>query len=167
MSQDSNAATAANFAAHCSGNPKRFKDVHDRLDNVRTYVSALTGKKQTFLEIYGTGNIVDASHGSRRALNVDGLAALDLRTSKPDGSHWNFDSASDRSLVVHLVKTHKPDWVIGSPPCTAFSTLNTGLPFPKMDPADVEEMAQEGAKHLHFISCLLQQTTRRRTQFSV
>ena len=78
--------TAANFAAHCSRNPKRFKDTHDRLDNVRTYVSALTGKKPTFLEVYGTGNIVAASHGSRRALNVDGLAALDLRTSKPDGS---------------------------------------------------------------------------------
>ena len=40
----------------------------------------------TLFEVYGHGTIVEASHGIRRSLNVNGLRALDLRTMKPNGS---------------------------------------------------------------------------------
>ena len=52
--------------------------------------------KLTFFEVYGQGNIVQASHGRRRNLNVDGLRAFDLRTCKPTGQAWDFNKASDR-----------------------------------------------------------------------
>ena len=76
----------------------------------------------TVFEVYGHGTIVDASHGLRRSLNVNGLRALDLRTTKPNGAPWDFSLASDRQLARSMIETEKPTWVIGSPPCT-FSVL--------------------------------------------
>ena len=72
----------------------------------------------TFFELYGHGNIVEASHGQRRDLNLNGLHALDLRTSKPNGEPWDFSNATDRKLAKSLINELKPTWVIGSPPCT-------------------------------------------------
>ena len=34
----------------------------------------------SFMEIYGRGSIVKDANGPRRALNIEGLAALDIRT---------------------------------------------------------------------------------------
>ena len=39
----------------------------------------------SIFEIYGHGNILRASHGCRRNLNINGLHAMDLRTAKPSG----------------------------------------------------------------------------------
>ena len=45
----------------------------------------------TFAELVGQGRIVEAAaHGKRRALNCKGLAALDLRTLKPNGEPGGF-----------------------------------------------------------------------------
>lgn len=78
----------------------------------------------TFMEVYGQGNIVKASHGVRRNLNVDGLRAFDVRTYKPSGEAWDFNKSSDRREARRYVKEEKPTWVIGSPPCT-FSLSGT------------------------------------------
>ena len=99
---------------------------------------------------------MDAAHGCRRTLNLQGLAALDLRTCKDDGTPWNFDKASDRQLATHMVLTLKPTWVIGSPPCTAFTRLNTQWNYPRMDPQKVREKLEEGYRHLHFVLGLYQ-----------
>ena len=103
------------------------------------------------MELYGQGRIIEASSGCRRNLNIQGLAALDLRTHKPDGSPWDFNLASDRQLALQLLDELKPVWVIGSPPCTAFSKLNLNLNFPKMPPEKVKEKVAEGVRHLHFV----------------
>ena len=50
--------------------------------------------RPTLFEFYGQGSLVKVSHGPRRNLNLDGLRAFDLRTSKPNGEPWN--------LVDHL-----------------------------------------------------------------
>ena len=73
-------------------------------------VNALVGKRPSFVELYGRGSILEAAHGCRRNLNIDGLAALDLRTAKPDGTPWNFDKASDRRLAMDLVRDNEPTW---------------------------------------------------------
>ena len=44
---------------------------------------------QTFVEVYGR-SIRDQSLVTRRNLNIKGLDAMDLRTTKPDGEPWNF-----------------------------------------------------------------------------
>jgi len=107
----------------------------------------------TFVEMYGCGNIVTAANTVLRNLNVTGLAAFDLRTCKPSGVPWDFSKKSDRSEALRFVKEKKPVWIIGSPPCTAFSRLQ-GLNFPKMDPARVAQIMKEARAHLHFVISL-------------
>ena len=109
----------------------------------------------TFVEMYGCGNIVQAANHVLRDLNVEGLNAFDLRTSKPNGAAWDFSRRGDRREALQYVKDKKPTWIIGSPPCTAFSRLQ-GLNFPKMDPVKVERMLKEARRHLHFVISLYQ-----------
>ena len=107
----------------------------------------------TFVEMYGCGNIVHAANHVLRNLNIDGLCAFDLRTSKPDGEPWDFSRKSDRKMALQYIKEKKPSWIVGSPPCTAFSRLQ-GLNFPKMDPLRVERILKEARRHLHFVISL-------------
>ena len=107
--------------------------------------------KPTFFEVYGQGNIVQASHGCRRDLNVDGLRAFDLRTCKPNGEAWDFHKASDRRQARQHVEEEKPRWIIGCPPCTFFSLWNQGMNHKKMDPERVEVLRKEAVQHLHFV----------------
>ena len=77
----------------------------------------------TFIEAYGTGRIVEHANGILRNLNIHGLDAFDLRTKKKDNTPWDFSKTSDRKQAIQYVKEHRPTWVVGSPPCTAFSLL--------------------------------------------
>ena len=123
----------------------------------RVPISAVsTGKSYnpTFFEVYGHGTIVQASHGCRRDLNVNGLNALDLRTAKPNGAPWDFSKSSDRQLAKSMIEEHKPSWVVGSPPCTFFSAWNQGINHKKMKPERVEELRKEAILHLHFMAGL-------------
>ena len=117
----------------------------------KRFLGALTDSSPSFMEIYGQGLILEAAHGCRRNLNIQGLDALDLRTAKTDGTPWDFNRASGRKLARELVDAKKPTWLIGSPPCTSFSKLNVNLNFPKLHPADVEQRLAEGRRHLHFV----------------
>ena len=104
----------------------------------------------SFVEMYGCGNRVHAANNVLRNVNVSGLCAFDLRTSKPSGEAWDFSKKSDRMQALKYVKEKKPTWVVGSPPCTAFSQLQ-GLNFPKMDPDRVARNMKEAKAHLHFV----------------
>ena len=73
----------------------------------------------TFMEIYGRGSICREANQSRRDLNVAGLGALDLRTSEPAGPPWDFSKKDDRKSARDLVRKLEPDFIVGSPPCTA------------------------------------------------
>ena len=103
------------------------------------------------MEIYGRGKIMEAAHGCRRNLNIRGLDALDLRTCMDDGTPWDFNNPEHRRRARHLVETLRPTWLIGSPPCTAYTRLNWNWNYPKMDPQTVQAKIEEGRRHLHFI----------------
>ena len=107
----------------------------------------------TFVEMYGCGNRVQAANHILRNLNVEGLAAIDLRTSKPNGEAWDSSRKSDRTKALRYVQDKKPTWIVGSPPCTAFSRLQ-GLNFPKTDPDKVARMLKEAKAHLHSVISL-------------
>ena len=47
--------------------------------------------RPTCLEVYGRGHIMADADGPRRALNVHGIDALDLRTFKKNGEPWGFN----------------------------------------------------------------------------
>ena len=105
----------------------------------------------TFMEVYGRGAICNEALKQRRNLNLVGLNALDLRTHKPDGSTWNFNLRKDRVLARQMIDQKDPDWIIGSPPCTAFALWNRGINYKKMPAEEVRKRISEGRKHLNFM----------------
>ena len=107
----------------------------------------------SFVEVYGK-SIYDYSLMSRRNLNVEGLRSFDIRSLKPDGTPWDFCRRSDRKLARRLIAEADPDWVIGAPPCTAFSIWNHGINFKKMTPDAVRLKLEEGRLHLRFVCSL-------------
>ena len=117
------------------------------------FAAALVRSKPTLLELYGRGKIKDAANGSHRDLNIIGQDALDLRTCKPDGSPWDFTRKADRLEALRLVRERRPTWVIGSPPCTAFSTLMC-MNFNNMDPEKAKRLLATARMHLHFTASL-------------
>ena len=66
------------------------------------------------------GSIVADANRKRRFLSIDGLNAFGPRTKKPEGQHWNFNVRADRQLSRRMISERGPEWIIGSPPCTAF-----------------------------------------------
>ena len=109
------------------------------------------------MEVYGRGAIVDCANKARRDFNIKGLEAFDLRTNKPDGTPWNFSIKADRKLAKNMINQANPDWLIGSPPCTAFSIWNYAMNYPKMDQARVKELVEEGRVHVNFVASLYRQ----------
>lgn len=118
--------------------------------------------KATFIEMYGCGGINREANGARRKLNVTGLGACDLRTTKPDGTPWNFLNKGDRRQAMRLVDGLKPDFVIGSPPCTPFCSWNVHMIFRKMKQANVYKMVSEGKVHLELMCKMYKKQMRAR-----
>ena len=106
------------------------------------------------MEVYGGGSINEHANSSRRNLGIQGVGALDLRTTKPDGSSWDFTKRADRRMARELIDQENPDWLIGSPPCTSFSLWNQAMNFPKMEPERVKREMEEGRTHLRFMASL-------------
>ena len=145
--------TASSFSASIRRGKTRLHNMHGDIDRQAALNSAVTGKGPSFTELCGQGWIVEASK-YRRNLHIKGLSALGVRTTEPDGSCWDFNRAEDRQLAVHLVDRDKPTWIIGSPPCLAYSRINASLNYAKMAPEKVQQMLGEGRRHLHFVLSL-------------
>ena len=119
----------------------------------RDRVHVMLGKPSTtFIEMYGRGSINLEANNSRRQLGLRGIGALDLRTTKPDGTAWDFTKRSDRRAARDMISTENPDWVIGSPPCTPFSQWNIGINHRKMPKSKVDAAITEGRTHLAFMA---------------
>ena len=108
----------------------------------------------TFMEFYGRGNIMKEASRARRCLNIRGIHALDLRTFRPDGKPWDFRLLKHRRDARRMVRQLRPTWVIGSPPCTAWSIWNFGINYKKMDAQAVQAQLDEGRLHLEFMSTI-------------
>ena len=121
-------------------------------------------RRPNFVEAYGK-SITDYTNASRRNLNIDGLASLDLRSPKPNGQKWDFRKAGDRREARRLIKKLDPDWLIGAPPCTAFSIWNYGLNYKRMDADAVREKLEEGRLHMDFVASLYEDKIRRGKYF--
>ena len=136
----------------CSSNLRSRCEEANRF-SAKVVRTAQGTRQQTFVEAYGTGRIVEHANNVLRNLNIKGLAAFDLRTSKEDGTPWDFSKASDRKNAILYIRENKPSWLVGSPPCTAFSQLQ-GLNFKNMHPDRVKAILKEGRRHLHFVISL-------------
>ena len=116
-------------------------------------VMELEKTSPTFIEVYGRGNVVAAANGPRNSLNVKGLDAIDLTTLKKSGDHWDFSFKRERDEARQMVADLKPTWVIGSPPCTAFSSWQH-VNYATMSPEDVQRKKLAGLVHLKFVAQL-------------
>jgi hypothetical protein len=87
------------------------------------YAATVTGSRTeaSFVDAYGRGSIMAAANLRRRNLNIQELAALDLRTVKKDGTPWNLSNKKDRREAERLIDELNPTWIVGLPSCTAFS----------------------------------------------
>ena len=111
------------------------------------------------MEFYGSGRLVEAAAARRRALNLRGLAALDLRTLRPDGTPWDFRIPAHREEAIVLIEKLQPTWVIGCPPCTSYCNMDVYLNYPKMGADRAARLRQEGQMHLQcmfsYVHCRL------------
>ena len=57
---------------------------------------------------------------------------------------------ADRPLARENLDQDDQDWLIGSPPCTAFSVWNYAINYPKMGQEKVRGAVDEGRTHLKF-----------------
>ena len=114
------------------------------------FCAAILRGKPSLIELYGQGRIKDRADGALHNLNKVGQEALDLRTCKPNGDVWDFTNKSDRLEALRFANERKPTWVIGKPPCTAFSTI-MGWNFKRMNETQVRRHLAIGRLHLHFV----------------
>jgi hypothetical protein len=105
--------------------------------------------ERTVSELYSPPRVTAAA-AMRRGLNIFGLQAFDMTTLSPEGAPADFSKAPRRAAARRMRAKDNPDWLTGSPPCTAFSILNRGLNYPKMPAEKVERVIIEGRVHLAF-----------------
>ena len=79
--------------------------------------------------------------------------ALDLTENDPvDGLPWDFSKQEKRERALNTLREEKPYLLVGSPPCTVFSSLFSAN-ISRMDPAVVKSRIREGVRHIMF--CVL------------
>ncbi len=73
------------------------------------------------------------------------LTRLDPKTGRP----WDLSDKKVQSRVMRMIAEGKPLFVIGSPPCTAFSTIQN-LNSKKRDPKIIQAEKAAGERHMEF-----------------
>ena len=76
-----------------------------------------------------------------RARGMSGVLSLDLRTQ------WDFRQPAARRRSLELLERHTVGFLMLSPPCTAFSQLQSMLNYHRMQPARVQEIWGDGMLH--------------------
>merc|ERR1711884_92933 len=79
--------------------------------------------------------------------------ALDLGTTDEQGRPWDFTKVEARNRATRRVIEDRPLVLIGSPPCTDWSTL-MNLNWDRMDPERVAERKRLARIHLEFCAKL-------------
>eukprot|EP00972_Heterocapsa_arctica_P028471 4187953-Heterocapsa_arctica.AAC.1 len=67
--------------------------------------------------------------------------ALDLIILDEFGNRWDFDVPAQRQRAMEKIRTEKPQLLIGSPMCTAFSCIQA-LNWGRMAPGQKERMLE-------------------------
>ena len=146
--------TTCGFASPVARNKHRGHTMRADLEHKQRLIAAVSEFRPSFVEIYGRGRMIEASHKCVRYLNAHGLQTSDIRTCTEDGSPWGFNRTSDRGLVRQPIEYSEPAWLVCSPPCTALSRLNANRNFPRVTPDIVASQIKEGRRQLRFVLSL-------------
>ena len=77
--------------------------------------------------------------------------ALDLTTCDEDGRPWNFDEKEMRDKARKKIQEEKPLFLIGSPCCTLWSSLQA-LSEARRDPEEVKRAKIKALVHMEFVA---------------
>ena len=75
--------------------------------------------------------------------------AYDIETNDENGMPWDFDKVEQREKCLRHVIEKKPEFLIGSPMCTAFNILQ-GLNRWRMKPETWNALIEQGMRHMRF-----------------
>ena len=78
---------------------------------------------------------------------------MDLRTYQANGEPWDFSEKADRVEAETLIEVQKPTWVIGSPPCTKYSSWQN-VNYRDLNDEENNAHREEGRVHLRFAARL-------------
>ena len=96
-------------------------------------------------EVYSPPRVVEVA----TSMGLRGGWSLDLTTQDELGNPWDFNKLHMRNKAVRKLLSDKPLVLIGSPMCTAYSTISR-INYIKMDPIEVEHRLATARKHLEF-----------------
>ena len=135
--------------------------------NVRVELTLKEGKKMfkgrdhDIVEMYSPPRIVQEA-GLRRyqGLQLTPGWSMDLTRSDPvTGVTWDFTKSEARQRAWEMISKGKPFLLIGSPPCTAFSSLQN-LSKNKRSAEAVQKQLNEGKLHMRFMMKLYAEQAR-------
>ena len=75
--------------------------------------------------------------------------SFDIQTNDENGKPWDFDVPAQRRKCIERVIHEKPQFLVGSPMCTAFSALQA-LNKWRMDPTKWQALIDKGERHMRF-----------------
>ena len=109
-----------------------------------TMLRTLIGKME-LAEVYSPPRVTEMA----RKTGLKAGWSLDITTCDNDGEPWDFNKVEMRNRAVRKILADEPLLLIGSPMCTAFSTMNNANYF-KMSAEEVKQRIVHGRKHLQF-----------------
>ena len=110
------------------------------------------GFDHSIIEVYSPRRVTAMAE----AMGLMPGMSLDLTGNDTDGKPWDFNNAEKRDRARHLVGSKQALLVIGSPMCSAFSSLQN-INFARMTPEEVEKVKAYGKVHLDFCAELYQE----------
>ena len=114
-------------------------------------------------EVYSAPRVTNTAKKNPRLGIVPGLA-LDLTTTNSKGEPWDFNDPARRKEAEKLLDEQRPQLLIGSPMCTAFSNIQN-LNKAKRDPHVVAAEIEKARTHLKWCCHLYQQQIDRGAYF--
>ena len=121
-------------------------DVSNQLD--ATMLKMLIGKIE-MAEVYSPPRVTEVA----RKMGLRAGWSLDITICDKDGRNWDFNNVEMRNRAVRKALTDEPLLLIGSPMCTAFSTMNR-INYARMSDEDVKQRIEYGRKHIQFCAKL-------------
>ena len=131
-----------------------LKDAGVNEVDAKNYCNAMLGSEfaAKLAEPYNRAAMVNEANGPLRNLGVKGLSAFDPRTMKPRGGNWDFTKRDHRKFAHKTTEEQNPDFLIGSPPCSAWCAGKTHMNIRNMDPEKVEAILEEGRINLRSVA---------------
>ena len=114
-------------------------------------ISSIIGKAMRGIdisEIYSPQRVVEVA----KAMGLVGGLSMDITTCDTDGRRWDFSETEMRNRAIrHLIKD-KPLLLIGSPMCTAFSSIQN-INWGRSEARDIRMQYeyQKAVKHIEFV----------------